>query len=866
MSSAGLQRLRTRHPFDAKAFFKCRTHQNFLESVSETIMKKIAFILRSFALALLLNATVISWSQPALHLTEHDVLETHGLSILLFHNEYHRVFGDQKMNGMEIILHDLRIATSGDVRLSATPEQWDPIPDFKERKRGPAPDEVSASCTYPDRGLSYRIDLQPEPGGFRIAVQLDQALPPAIAGKAGFNLEFLPTLYFGKSYLVDEGPGIFPRHSDGPMEKVDGDVEPLPLATSHRIILSPEDPSTRVTITSETGSILLFDGRNKAQNGWFVVRTLIPAGKTGDVVVWHVHPNVITGWTRFPVVGYNQVGYTPERQKIAVVELGPLFDAPKTARLLRLTPEGEYREAFVGEIKPWGKWMRYQYAHFDFSAIREPGIYAIEYAGQKTGPFRIAKDVYDGIWRPSLDTYLPEQMDHVKVREGYRIWHGASHLDDARQAPVNYTHFDGYKQGPTTDSPFSPGQHIPGLNVGGWYDAGDFDLRTQTQTRVITDLVLAREKFGVNSDDTSIDETARYVEMRKPDGIPDVVQQIEHGVTLLLAQYHVIGHAIPGIIEPTLQEYTHLGDAASKTDGRIYSDKMGPLETDGIHSGVPDDRWAFTTHTTALSYDAVGALAAASRVLRGYNDKMADECLQIAVRVWDEEHKQPPALFQYFNTTGSNLQHAELEATVELLISTRSGEIYRKRLKELLPLINDQFASMGGTAARAIPFMDSEFKAALGTALAAYKPKLQAMLSKNPWSVPISMGTWGGSGGVTGFATEMYFLHEAFPDSIGPEHTFDALDYVLGRHPVSNVSYVSTVGTQSKLIAYGNNRADYTFVPGGIIPGVVIIQPDFPELKEAWPFLWYENEYVVDGVSSFIVAANAANAETKRAK
>ena len=71
------------------------------------------------------------------------------------------------------------------------------------------------------------------------------------------------------------------------------------------------------------------------------------------------------------------------------------------------------------------------------------------------------------------------------------------------------------------------------------------------------------------------------------------------------------------------------------------------------------------------------------------------------------------------------------------------------------------------------------------------------------------------------------------------------------------------MGTQSKLIAYGNNRADYSFIPGGIIPGIVIIQPDFPELKEAWPFLWYENEYVVDTVVSYILAANAANAVAK---
>ena len=102
----------------------------------------------------------------------------------------------------------------------------------------------------------------------------------------------------------------------------------------------------------------------------------------------------------------------------------------------------------------------------------------------------------------------------------------------------------------------------------------------------------------------------------------------------------VIGHAIPGIVEPTLEEYTHLGDAASKTDGRIYSPRLGALEVDGEYSGVPDDRWAFTTHTTPLNYAAISSLAAASRVLRGFDDNMATECLQTAVRVWDEEHKQ----------------------------------------------------------------------------------------------------------------------------------------------------------------------------------------------------------------------------------
>src|SRR6185312_6548035 len=220
--------------------------------------------------------------------------------------------------------------------------------------------------------------------GFRVAVHLDKPLPANLVGKAGFNLDFLPTAYFGKSYMLDAAFGIFPRHDDGPMQRdpSTNTAEPLPLASGHRIVLSPEDPSTRVTITSEQGTVMLFDARNRAQNGWFVVRGLIPADRTQNALVWHIHPNVIPGWTRPPVVSYNQVGYTPGRSKVAMLELDPHFDAPPEAKVVRLEPEGTTREVLKAPIKPWGKWLRYQYASFDFSAVHEPGIYAIEYAGQ----------------------------------------------------------------------------------------------------------------------------------------------------------------------------------------------------------------------------------------------------------------------------------------------------------------------------------------------------------------------------------------------------------------------------------------------------------------------------------------------------
>jgi endoglucanase len=242
---------------------------------------------------------------------------------------------------------------------------------------------------------------------------------------------------------------------------------------------------------------------------------------------------------------------------------------------------------------------------------------------------------------------------------------------------------------------------------------------------------------------------------------------------------------------------------------------------------------------------------------------LANECLETAVRVWDEEHQQPPALFHSFNTTGGELPDEETKAAVELLIATNGAAPYRNRLKDLLPTIQERFAALGWIAVRAIPLMDSQFKIVLASSAQSYKSKLDDSLSKNPYGVPIATGTWGGSGTVAGFAIHMYFLHAAFPNIIDTDYSLRGFDYLLGTHPVSNISYVSGVGTQSKLIGYGNNRADYTFIPGGMIPGVTILKPDFLELDDAWPFLWYEHEYVVDAATAFILAANAASAVAK---
>jgi endoglucanase len=185
---------------------------------------------------------------------------------------------------------------------------------------------------------------------------------------------------------------------------------------------------------------------------------------------------------------------------------------------------------------------------------------------------------------------------------------------------------------------------------------------------------------------------------------------------------------------------------------------MGHLEDDGIHSGVPDDRWAFTTHSTPLDYNAISSLAAASRVLRGFDDSLANECLQTAERIWKEEHSHPPALFHSFNTTGGELNDEETKAAVELLIASKGSEIYRHRLQELVPVIQQRFAVLGWTASRAIPFMPPEFKETLASALRTNKARLDENLAKNPYGVLIPTGTWGGGGCCDGIGSADVFL------------------------------------------------------------------------------------------------------------
>ncbi len=618
-------------------------------------MQKFSWLLKHFACYLsfvfmfiiVLNINVLC---QELKLNKLGYFEARGLNVLVFSNQYNGYFFDEKTAGIELIHFGVRTATNGAVRLRATPEQWDLVPMVIDRKVDNNNNSIEVTLQYKKYNFDSRVVVTAKNQGVIIDVYLDKPLPKELEGHAGFNLEFLPSAYFGKTYLMDGRPEIIPKYPAGPMvvkpikdripqyfglSTFDNRgrnifVDPLPMATGKSLVLAPEDSVQRVEIRSLEGDLMLYDGRNVAQNGWFVVRSLIPSHKTGKVVEWYLTASTIKNWIRKPVIGFSQVGYYPMQEKVAVIELDKNDSPLKTATLYQVMPDGSYKAKYTGDVKLWGPFLRYNYARFDFSSVKDSGLYVIQYGKERTDAFPIDTRVYNDVWHQTLDVFMPVQMDHVFVKDGYRVWHGVPFLDDARQAPPNLQLMDNKRMGPSTDTHYKPGEHISGLNVGGWFDAGDFDVEENSQCEAISALADTWEQFKPKHDETYVNEKHRYVGIHDPDGKPDILQQMEHGVLLQLAMQKAFGRAIPSIEMPHLYQYVHLGDASTITDNKIYDPKLKPFEVKGNYSGKNDDRWALTTDEPWMNYNAIACLANASRAFKGYNDSLATACLTAA--------------------------------------------------------------------------------------------------------------------------------------------------------------------------------------------------------------------------------------------
>lgn len=836
--------------------------------------------LKFSAFAILLLTAFNYASGQELKLNDLEYFETQGVNVLVYNNLFTGGFNDEKNAGIELIHHGVRTAQGGAVRLSNTPEQWDLVPSVSNRKTDPATKTIETTLRYNDYDFESRVVVTAKGKGVEISVYLDKPVPKALEGAAGFNFEFLPSQYWAKTYLMDERYNRFPRYvvgnsitrpnSEKPRQfkgyKTYDDrgtgrfVDPLPLETGRTLLLAPDEPSRMVKITSQDADLMLFDGRMLAQNGWFVVRSILPAGKTGKVLTWTVEPNAIQGWVREPNIGFSQVGYIPSQPKVSVIELDKKDKPQSTASIFKIDDSGNAKEVYNGKIVSWGDYFKYHYVKFDFTAVKDPGIYYIQYGNFKTNNFIIDNNVYDKITDATSDIWIPIHMNHMYVNEAYRVWHGEPFKDGYLQAPPNTDHFDLHDQGPTTDTKYKALELIPGLNVGGFFDAGDFDIETGSNISVVQNFVQTWEYFKPLRDQTFVSQTQRYVDLHRPDGTPDMLQFIEHGTLNLVAQAEIIGHMSQTLSNSVLDNYHHLGDAASITDGLPYNPNLGPYEiaADGRSSGVKDDLWAFTSRNPGLDLQAATMLAAASRALKGYNDDLSARALVQSKRLLNEATELLAKQPEDRSFRGRGGSSADISTNLQLYISTGEKQ-YLDKFQQLLWPALDRNVNFGLlTALDAIPHLDASYKEKLRPYIVKYKEYIENLEKDNPYGVPIGLGNWAGGNAMSSFGTTVCFASKFYPDIIDANHAFKVTSWLYGCHPYHNYSFVATVGaTRPKAVFYGNNRADFSAIPGNVAPGVLFRKPDHFENYDDWPFLWGQNEGTIAGNTSYLIFGSA---------
>jgi len=801
-----------------------------------------------------------------------------GVDVMAFNDFY----PEGHQGGISIIMNSNRVATNGDIRLEATPGQWQPVPKMLSRKVNLSENSITTNLCYPDSSrhmvgfnpmlypnlvFKYSVKVKAAGNSIIVTVDLDKPIPKEFIGKVGFNFELFPGAVFGKPWIMDNKSGIFPRQANGPAQSTasyeqnylnyvpeeteyskvaninnlarNNQFNPIiadniiaePYSTGRIFTVSPDDPYNKYTIQSEKGELKLYDGRMNHNNGWFVLRSEIAEGATKEAVKWIITPAIVKNWIYKPVIQISQVGYHPAQSKEAIIETDQRDKEKLNATLYIITADGE-KAVYTTMPAKWGQFLRYNYLKFDFSTIKKEGLYMIKYGSSQSSIFRISKDIYDrGVWQPVLEYFLPVQMCHMRVNEKYRVWHGLCHMDDACMAPVNIDHFDGYFQGSSTLTKYKSGDHVPELNMGGWHDAGDYDLRIESQSNEAYTLALAYEAFNIKYDATTVDFNKHVTEIHQPDGKPDILQQVENGTLAVVNGYKALGRLFRGIICNSLRQYVLLGDASTMTDNI---------------KGNSDDRWVFTEENPYRELETAAGMAAASRVLKGFNDTLSTQALQVSRELFDK------------TKADRHSEEKKLQAAVELFIATNE-EQYKNYILSEKEYITKNISRVGWFLGRADAMMkDEAFSTAILPALRAFNDTLNKQKVKTPYGVPYMPNIWGAGWDIQAVGFRQYFLVKSYPDIFSKEMIYNALNFVLGCHPGSNTeSFASGVGTNSATVAYGANRADWSYIPGGVVSGTGIIRPDFHELLK-FPYLWQQTEYCIGGASThymFLVLA-----------
>ena len=215
-----------------------------------------------------------------------------------------------------------------------------------------------------------------------------------------------------------------------------------------------------------------------------------------------------------PAIKVDTVGYPVGWRKLAVFNVAPAGAVVKDAegRVAYTFRAADVKDRGVDAASQDPVWQA------DFSALDQPGRYTLEVAGVKSDPFLIGKGAYAKALAAGMKFFYLQRC-RTPLPEPYAEWEGKAYT---RSAACHVHADDGW------DYTTYPKKEKKWTLVGGWHDAGNFDMYIPSTGPSAQALLMAYESHpALFGDDTNIPESHNHV--------PDVLDEVRWGLDWILS-------------------------------------------------------------------------------------------------------------------------------------------------------------------------------------------------------------------------------------------------------------------------------------------------------------------------------------------
>ena len=725
--------------------------------------------------------------------------------------------------------------------------------DLVDRKteRGSGTMAFTGKVAGTDVTFEQRVSI--ESGRIHIALHRSGHWPDPAAW-CSFQMHLPIEAYGGARYRADGAEGRYPAQKPQNAALVGG---------ARRLECDLDDPSLDLVI--EASNPLGMQDERQWSAPYYQVSVPFGAGDDVRLDVYLTLPATLAGLPE-PRLCVSQVGYPVRGLKYVVMEWAKSLPRPDDS--VRLLREGTLvREAHFGPTVDYD-YMQSSFAVFDFSDLQEPGDYTVAWSGGEAS-LQVRQNTFaDALWQPTLDCFIPWEMCHASLDFGGRLPSmKACHLDDGQRVAADRPDVDGFRSYECAGTPFKAGDYIP-CGLGGWHDAGDYDVNVPVQSFVTWKLALAYEEFHLDRDVATLDAGKQAFALGRPDGVPDVLEQVEWGALWLLSMVQPDGQVFEAVC----------GTGAQRNELGL---------PDQVTDGVPrtgDERNVFVDYNSQVQLDAVIGLAAAGRVLKAARPELADRCAKAAGKALAYFGSRPEVYRPcgYANGDPAHGRNSLLAAAVAELYLTTQDPADLRRLDDMADSIASlevvwpaRYSTAPGNFWYAPPVLarlyprlpDGKLKGAVLT-LCQRAAKQQAGLAANrPWPYySWHFGEWGVDGHLVNRVFDAYYLQKVVPGVFTVRDSLRDIYWLFGLHPVNGVVFVCDVGQPGPRYLYNGRlfglygRQTPASVPGAVVPGMSSVADAGMLVFNDVPGNYFNDEACIYTAASYVFAVNALKA------